>query len=578
MAATGGVFAPHGQIGTGRSLIARTRLLVPSLVEGVRANMPFALWATSLLVAAAAFALRAFNLAHAFDVYSDEVVYSQVSAAVAHTLTLNYQGFPAFTHPPLLFILEGAYFKLFVHTTNPVQLVLDSRYFNVLLSAVSASLMFLVARRVAGWWAGVAAALIFALDPFVISISSRNLLQPSALFWVLLGYSVLFTAPRGTLLGWRVLVTGLAFGAALLTEEETAFHTLLPMAVCFALNWSIPRRAAVVICTIPCLMYAVLVASVAAVGQWSYFSQTKLDGVGRLFGVLHVSGFGTVSPDRQAPPVSAGQAVSPNSPTAAEAASPSFVHAVLADLGQYATTYVMIGLGVVAIVFLLLRTDPLARLLTVWCVCAYVLQAYSVKFGTNEAQYYYYVAAPALLADVTAAAIVIRSGSHIQGNAAVDDGDRLAVLHPLLCLVRLQLGRSAYHGRQRFPAAVRLYPGECAAGQSHRGDESAGDQAPVRPRLSGWLLGHGLGSRTAPRPIRHSQHNPHFQRLRRGHAGALRLAGSARKATLCHEGSDLRDPGALPSAAIRHGRDLVRRRRALRARATSELASRETAR
>lgn len=406
---TGRVFVPPIQ--SLRARLPWAGMTSQSLSAAVRAdrNITRAVWMAALITGALAALLRAVNLAHAFDVYSDEIIYSQLSASVAHSLTLNFQGDPAFVHPPMLFLIEGGYLRLFFQNATTVQLVLDSRWLNVAFAGMSAALLFAIAHRVAGWWAGLAAALIFSLDPFMIAMSSRNLLQPSALFWVLAGYAALLTAAGGKPGVRRACVAGLAFGAALLTEEETAFHTLLPLAACFALNWSIPRRVALLIGAIPFAMYAALVACVVAAGGWSNFSQAKVDGIGRLFGVLHVSGFGSPSPTGRANPGPvSGHAVSPATPAAA--ATPSFVHALLADLAQYATTYALIALGAVAVVYLLLRHDGAVRLLAVWTVCAYVLQTYSIKFGTNEAQYYYYLVAPTLLADVTAATLLLRSG------------------------------------------------------------------------------------------------------------------------------------------------------------------------
>ncbi len=374
-------------------------------IETGRTRSRVALLVIAVAVALLAFALRAVNLAHAFDVYYDEVVYSQISEGFAQTFKIEFASSTAYVHPPLMFVLEGAYLRLFSHTGSPVQLVLDARYFNVVMAGLSASMLFLIARRVAGWWAGIAAAAIFALDPFLITIGSRDLLQPSALLWVLAGYAALFTEQRSSLSGWRVCAVGLAFSAALLTDEQTAFHTLLPLAILFVLGWSIARRQAVLIGLVPCLLYGMFAVIMAAAGQWTVFWQAKTDGVRRLFGALRISGYGYSSRAGGTAATAGGGA------NGGVSQSPSFTHALMTNLDQYATTYVVLGLGAVAVVYLLLQTDGAARALAVWTLCAYALQAYSVKFGTNEEQYYYYVVAPALVADVTAAAQVLRSRS-----------------------------------------------------------------------------------------------------------------------------------------------------------------------
>jgi len=339
----------------------------------------------TMLVAVVATALRAIHLGRSFDLYYDELVYFQISDNVTRALHLTYDGkSPVYLHPPAFFAIEAAFLRLLSPGGNVVHRIYDVRYVNAVLGGLSAAALFVIGRCVAGWRAGSASALLFALDPFIIRINSRNLLQTSAIFFVLVGYCIIVycvNRPHS----WRcALGAGCAFGIALLANEPVAFITLLPLGVCLLLNWAIPRRSALLIGVTACMIYTVYPLGAAVNGTWKAFQDQKLTGVRRLVGLLRVSGF-------------------------SRSHGPSFSAAVSADVSQFATTYALIALGAIATGILLLYGRSATRLIGVWAASGYFLLAYSIEFGTNEEQYFYYLIVLAILATVTGCALILRS-------------------------------------------------------------------------------------------------------------------------------------------------------------------------
>ena len=251
------------------------------------------LWLALLLFVAfiSTVLLRGSNMNRAFDIFVDEGVYLSLSQSVTEglrpsTYLTNFTSDvgPFYLHPPAFFYTEAAFLDLLQPGGNMVQQIYAARWVNVLFAGLTAMLLFLLGRNVAGTVAGIAAALIFAADPWVIRIDSRNLIETSATFWIVLGYCLLvyyIRRPRST---WLAIGAGLAFGIAALSKDPTVFLTLLPLAICFTLGWAIPRRIALLVASITCLVYAVYVLAVTLAGDLPLFLFQKSGGVRRLAG------------------------------------------------------------------------------------------------------------------------------------------------------------------------------------------------------------------------------------------------------------------------------------------------------
>ncbi len=354
----------------------------------VRGSVGIRLWALPGLGVVLTILLRAAYLNRSFEVFFDDVVYTRISQHVANSLSVTYDGrTPFFLHPPLFFLLQGGYLKL-VSLWHPagdqIATVFEARYLNVMFAALTVLALFLLCRRLVGTLAGLAAMLLFALDPFVIRIDSRNLLEPSAVFWIVLGLWLLARTEEAHGRRLHSVLTGLAFGAALLTNEPAAFDTLFPLAICLALGWVVPRRASLLALCVAAATYAVYPLTVVLAGNWQEFSAQKMRGLLRFLGALQLSGFN------------------------AHGHSPTFQSALLTDAGQFATSYALIALGALAAVALLVIGRSRAqRLAGIFAACAYAQQAFAILRGTNEEQYYLYLVVLAILSVVVAFATLV---------------------------------------------------------------------------------------------------------------------------------------------------------------------------
>ena len=348
-----------------------------------------------VLAFAFALAIRALFLGTAYDVFVDEVTYFLISQAVATGHGVVLHGKPFFLHPPLFFLAEAPYILLSHPSGLLLQQVLDMRQFDAVLGTLTAVVLLLVAGRVGGWRVGIVAYLLFALDPFIVRINSRNLIESFALLLVMLGYLALLWGPveRGRIGRGRLLAVGLCFGAALLSKEMTAFLTLLPIGILFLTDWVLPRRAALGIIVVAALVYAVYPAGVLLSGLGPLFVTEKLSGLLRFLGVVKTTGF-----------VHGG---------------PSFTAAIVGNLDVFATTYVLIALGVPAALLLAWKGDPKRRVIGVLGVSAYALLAYSIGFGTLEEQFFYFLVLPAILGVPLAWSYVVRLERRIRTSGSI---------------------------------------------------------------------------------------------------------------------------------------------------------------
>jgi hypothetical protein len=346
----------------------------------------------ALALTLVAFALRATNLGQSWDIFVDEISYLRLSQSVAASLKVALYGDAFYLHPPLFFFLEGLYVWLVDPAGQLIDQIYAVRYLNAGLAGLSAAAVFGIGRKLGGWPVGLAGAVVFALDPFVIKMNSRNYLETSAMLWVMLAYYVLAPAlatvdgsKRERVAVWRVLLAGGLFGLALLTKDMTAFLTLLPLGVCFVLGWALPRWQTFVAGVTTVLVYAPYPLTVWAIGDWQEFSYEKSRGALRLAGIFHETGFN-------------------------QKGGPSFLRAILQNLDEFVTTYTLLGSGgfSILVIFFLGRNNPLRRLFLAWAASTYMLLAYIVLQGSLEEQFFYYLIAPAILATVVAAGLLIR--------------------------------------------------------------------------------------------------------------------------------------------------------------------------
>jgi 4-amino-4-deoxy-L-arabinose transferase-like glycosyltransferase len=389
----------------------------------------FLLWFVGGLAGVITFYLRGIYLGRSYDIFIDEITYLHIAQNVAEHLQVTLYGKTFYLHPPAFFFIEAAFLKGFDITGSTISQIYAVRYINAAFAGLSTTAILMIARHIGGWPAGLIAAALFALDPFIIKMNSLNLLDTSAVGWVLAGYWALLstveekrnawtlwhklaglrlfatrwlprdlnradiaTTDRSRPPGiWRPLLAGCFFGLALLTKDMTACLTLVPLAVCFLLNWAVPRITAVVTAMVTTLTYLTYPLTVFLIGDWDRFATQKLSGIARLAGLVKITGVNREH-------------------------GPSLLDTVLTRIDQFGSTYLLFALGMIGLGVLLLFGRSASRLIAIWTASAYALLAYAALFGTLEEQFFYFLVLPSLLATVTGGAVLIQTGL-VQGRA-----------------------------------------------------------------------------------------------------------------------------------------------------------------
>jgi glycosyltransferase involved in cell wall biosynthesis len=319
-----------------------------------------------------------------FDLFGDEVIYTNIGRSVINGGFPRFHGQLFFLHGPGFFYLEAGWERLLGSQSSLMSWIYQMRTLNALLAAASAVALVLLADRAGSLWAGAAAGLLFALDPFCIRQNDRVLLETAMMFLVLLGY-VLFTSligrplSRGT--AARAVGAGPLFGFAVLTKDEAALLTVLPLLVAAALRWGPSRALTRLTLGATGLTYAVYLTVVAANGRLYALWVAKTVGLKRMLGLIQATGFHS-------------------------AGGGSLVTRLIEEGPSFATTYAALALGVPAAVLMLRRGGQVPRMLGLLYCAAAVALGYALVGGTLEEQELYLLTVPSLLAIPVAATLL----------------------------------------------------------------------------------------------------------------------------------------------------------------------------
>jgi hypothetical protein len=397
--------------------------------------------AGGLAVVAAAIGLVTFLIRLAlhvrgFDLYGDEVIYTNLGRSVVYGGFPNFEGQAFFLHGPVYFYLEAGWARIMGNPPGLMPWVYEMRTLNALLAGITAVTLVLLATRASSLRAGAVAGLLFALDPFCIRQNDRVLLETAMMLWVMLGYLV-FTSLIGRLPSLRdwpyAIGAGLLFGCAVLTKDEAVLLTVIPVLAGAALRWG-PRRAmALATVGTTVVVYAVYVAVVAANGQFSGLWEAKTSGIQRLLGLLQITGFNSHG-------------------------GGSLSSRLAAEAGSFVTTYIALVLAVPALVVVLRYGDPLQRLLGLLYCAAGMTLGYALVYGTLEEQELYLLIVPSLLIIPVATKLLIER----RFTRSVPNGRRairlIAVISVVLAFaVCFNLATCVRWLRQPDDAVVRLF-------------------------------------------------------------------------------------------------------------------------
>jgi uncharacterized membrane protein len=311
-----------------------------------------------------------------FDLFGDEVIYTDLGRSVASGGFPRFDGQLFFLHPPAFFYIEAGWQRLTGSQPGLVAQIYQMRTLNALFAGATAVVLVLLAARAVGSLrAGGAAALLFALDPFCIRQNDRALLETSMMLWVLLGYLVfisLIGRPQSRRSWARAVGAGLLFGLAVLTKDEATLLTVFPLLVAAALRWGPPRALTLLAAGTTTATYAAYVAVVAANGHIGAMWEAKTSGIQRILGLVQTTGFH-------------------------HAGTPSIYALLFAESNYFGMTYVVLALAVPAVVLVHDRGGPVPRMLGLLWVVAAVTLGYAFFLGTIEEQELYLMIVPSLL-------------------------------------------------------------------------------------------------------------------------------------------------------------------------------------
>jgi hypothetical protein len=374
---------------------------------------------------------------HGFDLYGDEIVYTNLGRSVISGGFPNFEGQIFFLHGPGFFYLEAGWARLIGTQPSLTAWVYAMRMLNGLLAAATAAVVVLLVTRISSLRAGAIAAALFAVDPFCIRQNDRVLLETSMMLWMLLGYLVFMPliGRESTRRDWpRAVAAGLLFGCAVLTKDEAALITVLPLLVAAIARWGPRRPATLLTVATTAAVYAVYVAVVAANGYFSVFWENKTFGIQRMLGLVQITGFHS----------SGGGSLSGR---------------LLSEAAIFWSTYLVLLLAVPMMLLMLRYGSARPRILALVCCAAGLTLAYAVVFGTLEEQELYLLAIPSLLIISVAAAELSRRSR--ESRAAAGRPPRQAPGVAMAMALTLALGLNAVTcvqwARQPDDAFMRLY-------------------------------------------------------------------------------------------------------------------------
>lgn len=416
------------------AVVALVRLLRPDEVTRVRAvaariRQRVAPAGTHVLAAAGSAALAAvaigWNLARSPDTQYDEVVYTKAAQEVAQAGHLTWTNRPMFVHPPLSFLAQAGWLKALGRAAGPLSdAIVAARWLTGAVAVCSVALIVLVTARLVPAAGRRRTALLIAvvgvlaaLDPVLLRYSRMAIIEPFALFAALLTL-YLALALRGRRAALWIAVVGLGTGLALLTKEVTIFMLLTPaLAALLGRDWRGFGRAvaAVTVGIVWWLLFPYWAVRLHLVGS---FGEVKFATAERLVGLIQITGW--------------------NRPGA------SFASAVRTALTQYASTYLLLAAGALALLWLLLhRLGESARWVAAWLLTSYAFGAYSVLFGTLNEQFFVFVVPAAIVGTVLVADAILTARPAVTW--------RRVVLVPAVVVLGL-VGSSTLSWAQFYPA------------------------------------------------------------------------------------------------------------------------------
>ncbi len=350
------------------------------------------------------------NIATSPDTQYDEVVYTRAAQQVAQDWHLTWSNVAFFVHPPLSFLTQAAWLRLLGLQNAPLeQAIVAARVvtavtmaFAILLLGLLAAYLAPAAGRTRGLVLVGLVVGIAAFDPVLLRYGRLALIEPLALIAAMLTLCLAIRLRDARALVY-VPIVGLATGLTLLTKEVTVFSLFTP--VVHAVICRDRRRIKVtgggfawglgLWLLFPLWAYAL--------GLTPDFVNSQFGTFQRLIGLLQITGW--------------------NRPGV------SFTSALFAQLGDYATSYLFLGLGALSLLWLMTRAlSGAARWLLAWLITSYAFAAYMTLLGTLNEQFFVYILPTAIVGTVMTADAALTRLRNVKARVVIAAGAALLVL------------------------------------------------------------------------------------------------------------------------------------------------------
>ncbi|MEU5694588.1 glycosyltransferase family 39 protein [Actinosynnema sp. NPDC020468] len=326
-------------------------------------------WLLPALVGLLAFLFRAVGLTSANDLFVDELTYARLASAVAGGHLPNLSGQPFFLHPPGAFLLDGLLIDVFGLDGPTVDLVDRLRWGHAVLGVAVVVLGYLLARRATTPVIAAVVGVVLATDPFVLRNDSRVMLETPTTAALLAGWLVLLTGTSRL----RAVAAGLLFGGAILTKDIAAVLVVLPLLLATVWRRTLAPRRVLITVAAAAVPYGVYLVTLLATGDLAAWWAAKSLGLRRMIGLVQLTGF--------------------NAPE-----TPGLGGRLVDQATHFGTSYVLIGLCVVAGVLASLSAHRVRRMLGLIATTSGAFGVYAAAAGTLEEQFGYYVLVPSTLA------------------------------------------------------------------------------------------------------------------------------------------------------------------------------------
>ena len=376
----------------------RMRLITDSdmrFLRGLGSRVWRAAWRTEALLAVFCVCVAAvgllYNISTSPDILYDETAYTFAAQQVAQGWHLTLYNQPLFVHPPLMFLLQGAWLRITGHGSGPLASAIPiarllAASFGVADVLLIAGLVYRLAgaagprrRRVLT----AVTAVLAALDPVLTRYDRQDVIEPFALCVGLLTLHAAWALRDRRALTY-ISVTGLLGGLALLTNEITICLVAVPPL--FALlerNRALIRRslAALGIAVAFLLLFLLWAAEL---GLANSFVNVQTATLRRLIGLVQITGFNV-------PGVSLASAVG-------------------RSVGHYSSSYIVLLAGFTVMLWCWGRKNTTAgNFLTAWLTASHGVAAYIVAVGTLNEQFFVYLLPASIAGTVLGADALVAS-------------------------------------------------------------------------------------------------------------------------------------------------------------------------